>query len=508
MPHRVPTFLRQASGNIHTKKPLRHPHPSPYASDGEEHHAVKLPDLADALHRISLPFAKSHAKDKDHSHRRHSLPPAASAVSIGCSVESPPIVFHGAPHESTGALVSGQMLLDVKDDVVEVDAFTAALNIHVTQKRPYHAHCADCQSQFTEVKSWQLLDHPVSLRRGRHQFPFSVLLPGHLPATMDTPVLALAYEFKAEASVVRGPGAGGAAPVRYAREFHVKRSVPEPDFPHHSIRVFPPTNIKASAHYSAIIRPNGVNKVTLKLDGLITHNERVKTVDMWKLKKLTWRLEETIKTIAPACKAHAPASSGAADDSPAAKKGLARSEIRVLGEKHMHTGWKSDYSGTDGTVDFEFDYRVDHLRPNGREVKLACDSKSKDGTEVTHSLVVEMIVSKEYAPVGKPQLATQTGTGRILRMHYAVNMTDYPGLGVSWDNESPPVYQDVPPSPPEYPGDECPIEYADLEALDASRRSSLMPSDASSSSISAFSSRASSRFGGSNSSSRAQSRER
>jgi hypothetical protein len=414
-------------------------------------------------------------------------------VAIDCSVESPPIVFHGTPQESTGALVSGQMILNVKDEVVEIDAFTAALNIHITQKRPFHNHCSECQNQYTEIKSWQLLAHPTVLRRGIHQFPFSVLLPGHLPATMDTPVLSLAYEFKAEASVVKNPASGSVVPVKYMRTFHVKRSVPEPDFPHHSIRVFPPTNIKASAHYSAVIRPNGVNKVTLKLDGLITHNERVKTVDMWKLKKLTWRLEETIKTIAPACKAHAPHPASPEDTS---KKGLPRSEIRVLGEKHIHTGWKSDYTGVDGTVDFEFDYFVDQVRPNGREVKLACDTKSQDGTEVTHSLVVEMIVSKEYAPVGKPDMATQTGTGRILRMHYAVNMTDYPGLGVSWDNESPPVYQDVPPSPPDYPGEECPIEYSDLEALDASRRSSLLPLDASRSASS------------SNSSSRAQSRER
>ncbi|KAI9148044.1 LDB19 [Paramyrothecium foliicola] len=504
MPHRVPTFLRQASGHVHTKKtttasssPSRHS--SPYASDGEDHSiAVKLPDLADALkkhHRLSLPFAKSSKGHHGSHHGRHS-PMGTSAVAVDCSVESPPIVFHGNPQDSTGALVSGQMILNVKDEVVEVDSFNANLNIHITQKRPFHNHCSECQNQYTEVKSWQLLAHPTVLRRGIHQFPFSVLLPGHLPASMDTPVLSIAYEFKAEALVVKSPASGALVPIKYERTFHVKRSIPEPDLPHHSIRVFPPTNIKASAHYSAVIRPNGVNKVTLKLDGLITHNERVKTVDMWRLKKLTWRLEETIKTIAPACKAHTPA---AAPGEESSKKGLPRSEIRVLGEKHIHDGWKSDFSGTDGTVDFEFDYHVDQIRPNGREVKLACDAKSQDGTEVSHSLVVEMIVSKEYAPVGKPQLATQTGTGRILRMHYAVNMTDYPGLGVSWDNESPPVYQDVPPSPPEYSG-ECPIEYGDLEALDASRRSSLQPLDASSSAESSARTSASS--------SRAQSRER
>jgi hypothetical protein len=64
--------------------------------------------------------------------------------------------------------------------------------------------------------------------------------------------------------------------------------------------------------------------------------------------------------------------------------------------------------------------------------------------------MVEMVVSQEYAQVGKPNLVTQTGVGRILRMHFATVLTDRAGLGISWDNEAPPVYQDVPPSPPSY----------------------------------------------------------
>ncbi|PHH87117.1 hypothetical protein CDD83_9292 [Cordyceps sp. RAO-2017] len=157
---------------------------------------------------------------------------------------------------------------------------------------------------------------------------------------------------------------------------------------------------------------------------------------------------------------------------------MVRTETRVLGEKQLHEGWKSDFSGTDGTVDMEFDYCVNQYKPHSRDLKYACDLKTRDGTEVTHSLLIALIVSKEYAPEGKAHLATQTGTGRILRMHFAVVMTEFPGLGVSWDNEAPPVYQDVPPSPPGYPCDEGrgpPVEYEDLEALDARRASVEAP---------------------------------
>jgi hypothetical protein len=417
-----------------------------------------MPDLADAVkkhHRISLPFGKS-SKDQ------------VSAVSIDWSIESPPVVFHGNAEDSTGALITGQMFLDVKEEAVEIGSFSASLKLHVFQKRPFQSHCTDCQNQYTELQAWQLLAHPTTLRKGRHAYPFSILLGGHLPATMDTPLAAISYEFKADAYVTRGINStsGTCAPVRFERTIPVKRSLPENEIPHHSVRVFPPTNIKASAHYNNVIHPTGTNTVNLRLDGLMSRNEKAKTIDFWRLKKVTWRLEETIKTVAPACERHAPAQAQDPE-----KKGLPRNEVRVLGEKHLHEGWKSDFTGTDGKVEMEFDYFANQYKSHSKELKYACDTKSHDGIEVTHSLLIELVVSREYAPEGKPQLATQTGTGRILRMHYGVVMTDHAGMGVSWDNEAPPVYQDVPPSPPAYPMQESPIEYESLEQLDAHRLS-------------------------------------
>ncbi|KAG7106423.1 Aspirochlorine biosynthesis protein N like [Verticillium longisporum] len=183
-------------------------------------------------------------------------------------------------------------------------------------------------------------------------------------------------------------------------------------------------------------------------------------------------LEETIKTVAPACKKHQP-TTPAEGSAPAAQKGASRTETRILGEKHMHDGWKSDYTATDGHVEFGFEYGVAASllasSKNGAP-GFACDSRSLDGTSVSHALMIEMVVSKEWAPAGKPHLAAQTGTGRILRMQYHIMLTECAGLGVSWDNEAPPVYSDVPPSPPAYPNAQ-PIDYEALEMLDALRTS-------------------------------------
>ncbi|RCI11018.1 hypothetical protein L249_5259 [Ophiocordyceps polyrhachis-furcata BCC 54312] len=537
MPHRVTNFLPSSASSASASASASSPKSD---SDKRNNIAFIMPrNHLNHHHILSLPFSLL-TKDHHHHHHHHHHPhyhrphlsPHHSPVRLDWSIESPPIVFHGSPEESTGALISGQMLMDVSEDSVQVQGFSASLSLRLTQKRPYQGHCCDCQHQTRELKSWRLLTKPATLTRGRHLFPFSALLDGRLPACLDTSVVVIEYVFKAQAILGRPHGRPPVC-IGFSRFLDVKRSLPEPLYPHHSVRVFPPTNIKASAHYSSVIHPTSSNPMTLKLDGLMSRNVKTGTVDIWRLKKVTWRLEETIKTYAPACQRHAPPSSSSSsrsstsassasassssahadddDDDDAdddddeeeeeeeddddddedddddddddmdddehssdastssndgGKKRICRVSTRTLREKQLHNGWKSDFSGCDGTVDMEFNFGVPVSKPHSREPTYACDTKTRDGTEVTHSLLIELIVSKEFAPEGKPQLATQTGTGRILRMHFAVVMTEFPGLGVSWDNEAPPVYQDVPPRPPGYPY-EPPIEYDQLEALDA-----------------------------------------
>lgn len=309
------------------------------------------------------------------------------------------------------------------------------------------------------VASPHRLSPALTVPAGQHPFPLSVLLEGHLPASMDGPLVVISYQFRAEAI----PGVGGSR-IRLEKTLDVKRSLATSELPHHSVRVFPPTNIKASAHYPHVIHPIGSNTLTLKLDGISRHNEKVGTVEYWKLKKLTWRLEETAKTVAPACSRHTPKAVDGAEEQP--KKGLARTETRVIGEKTLFGGWKSNYmSTTDSSVEMELEYYL----ANG--AKYACDTKCRDGTEVTHQLMVEMVVSQEWAPINKPALVTHTGVGRILRMHFATTLTERAGIGISWDNEAPPIYQDVPPSPPAYSHEmawdgECSIAEI-MEPLDA-----------------------------------------
>lgn len=417
-------------------------------------YTAQLPRMAERSASFSSD-PQQHQQNQHHHHRlsfpslhlgRSSKESSSYPATLEWKLESPPIVFYGDTEHSSGALVSGQLFLNVtKEDGLDFESVNATLGIQVSQKKPFAAHCQDCSIQHTELNRWAFLERPLFLAKGQHAFPFSILLGGHLPASMDGPLVAIIYQFKAEA-VPRCNGLSSPnSAFKLEKVLDVKRSLPVPEIPHHSVRVFPPTNIKASLHYPQVIYPIGKNTLSLRLDGIAKQNSKVNTMEYWKLKKLTWRLEETAKTIAPACTKHTPKDPRDTPQQQAAKKGVQRIETRVIGEKTLFNGWKSNFStASESMVEIEIDYSL------AKHAKFGRDTRSKDGTEVTHQLMVEMVVSQEWAPVNKPHLGTQTGVGRILRMHFGTVLTERAGIGISWDNEAPPIYQDVPPSPPAY----------------------------------------------------------
>jgi hypothetical protein len=200
----------------------------------------------------------------------------------------------------------------------------------------------------------------------------------------------------------------------------------------------------------------------MRMDGIVKRNPDTKTQTQWKLKRLTWRIDETQKAISPACPKHA-AKLGNIDD---VKKGIPLQDVRIIGTDEFKSGWKADYSSPDGSIDMEFQFGIRH------DTHPVCDLKAEEGTEVSHVLVVEMIVAEEFAPIKKPSQFTPTGAARVLRMHFNLTVTERAGMGISWDEEQPPLYENVPASPPGYgmsdlyEGEPIP-DYEDLVPLDA-----------------------------------------
>ena len=249
----------------------------------------------------------------------------------------------------------------------------------------------------------------------------------------------------------------------------VRRAIQPSDTPRQSVRIFPPTNLTAHVTLPSVIHPIGEFNATLRLDGIIRRNTETGTQTHWKLKRLSWHLDEVQKFTAPACPKHALKAGCPIGE----RTGNRQEEVRTLNSGEMKNGWKSDYNGPDGCVELEFPFSI---RPDAMPV---CDTKGEDGTEVSHHLVVEMIVAEEYAPITHPHKVTPTGAARVLRMHFSCTVTERSGMGISWDEESPPLYENVPASPPGYGAvglyEGTPIPgYEELESRPGSSRDAVL----------------------------------
>jgi arrestin-related trafficking adapter 1 len=272
---------------------------------------------------------------------------------------------------------------------------------------------------------------------------------------MDGSLSSIDYVLKAQVTPKSGE------PITLTKDLNVKRAIQPSDTPRQSIRIFPPTNLTGHVELPPVIHPIGEFNATLRVDGIIQKNPDGRTQTNWKLKRLTWRLEEIQKVISPACSKHA-VKAGAAPDE---KKGVMHQDVRALNVEELKGGWKADYtSNGDASIHMEFPFS---LRADSSPL---CDLKAEDGTEVSHALVIELIVAEEIASLKRPTHSMPTGAARVLRMSFNIILTERAGLGISWDEETPPMYEDVPASPPRYGKTEdyvgAPIpDYDELEIL-------------------------------------------
>jgi hypothetical protein len=315
------------------------------------------------------------------------------------------------------------------DPDVVFQSFNMELLCLVSVKKPVHPHCPDCSTQKTTLKSKNWAEEPLKLSKGHHAFPFSYLFGGHLPASTRAPIVTVEYSLSVVAETATGET------ITFQKPIVLSRSV-IPGNDKHSLRVFPPTNLTASVNLNPVIHPVGEFPVTLHLAGITTkkHDSTVR----WRLRKLNWRIEERQKMVSPACKKHAQKLGGEG-------KGILHEDVRTVGEgevEYTKTPWKCDFDA--GEVDAELRCHINAAK------KAVCDVEAPNGLSVTHNLILEMVVAEEWSPKSKPSQITPTGAARILRTQFHLLLTERAGLGISWDEETPPVYEDVPASPPGY----------------------------------------------------------
>lgn len=401
--------------------------------------------------------ARDHKGGKDHKDKDRKLdgekrsgpkPEPSKLVSLDVLIESPPLVFLGAPQSSTGCLFSGQLIVNLIEPAVVFEMFEMQLLLLCTSKKPVVKDCSDCAIKTTELKKWSFLTEPRKYKRGSdNRTPFSCIVPGHLPATTHGTLVTLDYRLVAKAKPTTGDV------ITYTKTLDVKRAL-YPGNEKHSVRVFPPTQIIANFTLPPVVHPIGDFPIEMRLTGVTT--KQVDSQTHWRIRKMLWRIEEHQKMVSPACQKHAQKVGGTG-------KGIVHEDKRIIGEEELKHGWKSDWD--DGNTEIEFKAAINSA------LKPLCDVEAENGLSVSHKLILEMVVAEEWATNKKPTQATPTGSARILRTHFNLNVTERLGLGIAWDEEQPPMYDDVPPSPPMYGVDDYDVVglVADLDGMHFAR---------------------------------------
>ncbi|OJD17875.1 hypothetical protein AJ78_02047 [Emergomyces pasteurianus Ep9510] len=400
-----------------------------------------VPDISERRVSFSMDQLIRPHRNREHKEKRRSLIHLrsgekssgghSSAASLDIAFESPPLVLYGPPNRSTGALMSGRLLLSVSNTPgqITLKALRMRLTRVVSAKKPVSKDCSACKSQTDELTSWEFLTEPAHLKYGVHDYPFSYLFPGNLQASTQGSLGSVSYTLSTLAVTTTGEE------LRLNRPVKIKRAVmPGPD--RSSMRIFPPTNLVGQAILPSVIHPIGNFPVQLTLRGVVERKDEGHI--RWRLRKTMWRIEEHQKFISPACPKHAHRVTEG--------KGVSHHSTRVIGNGEQRNGWKSDFDTIGGEIHAEFDANI---RPGANPLcNLA--PPPEGGLEVKHDLIVEQIVAEEYCPNNNVKFLAPTGAARVLRMVFPLHVTERGGLGISWDEEMPPVYDDVPASPPGY----------------------------------------------------------
>lgn len=378
---------------------------------------------------------------KDKKNGSPALRPTIPRNDIELFVESPPNVFYGVPDRSSGVLFAGIFKVKVvTDPEIVLDTYTAQLYTRITPKKPVSKDCKDCAYKDTEIKKWNFLTEPKTLKHGQHRFPFSHLIPGHLPATLYGNLAQVQYYLEAKATTKTGEELSFRQEIRLARSLAVP---PEKT----SLRVFPPTRLEVQLSMVAVIHPIGRWTAAFRLSH-VTNPKPTKKNELqtrWFIRKLAWQLEEKEHMLSPACSKHASKVGGEG-------RGKEHEEIRTLARDEVHEGFKADYSN-DGEIDLEFPVILTPTgAPHGHKPGRAlCDVKTPTGLSISHMLVIELIIGEEWVDAAKGHKTGATGQARVLRAQFGVIITERAGLGIAWDEENPPLYEDSQvEQPPDY----------------------------------------------------------
>ncbi|CCH45893.1 hypothetical protein BN7_5480 [Wickerhamomyces ciferrii] len=206
-------------------------------------------------------------------------------------------------HSNNNSYTNLAGLMNIKDHVL-VNMVQLSLVQKITYAKPFLppsntlANCSNCKKKTVELARWDILSHANNLPIGKHSYPFSHLLPGELPATTSlgsSSLTSIKYELVAICSY--NNHSNHQQVTKVILPLNISRSILRgPD--RNSLRVFPPTDVTATAVLPNVIYPKSSFALELKLDGVSVNDRR------WRMRRVGWRIEENIKVKANSCQNH------------------------------------------------------------------------------------------------------------------------------------------------------------------------------------------------------------
>ncbi|CCE83000.1 Piso0_002773 [Millerozyma farinosa CBS 7064] len=259
---------------------------------------------------------------------------------LSLTLESPPVIFYGQPHESTGSIISGLLSLQVleknegrgsggyneftpvrsnsssdtsiypvnskggEQEIVELESVTLSLIQTVKYTKPFLipsssvSGCNDCTVKKNELARWDVLTARAAFNSGSHQYPFSYLLPGSLPASCRIGSTQ-GFSFIKYNLIATAKDSNSSKLTKVNLPLNISRSVLRgPD--RNSLRVFPPTEATANAVLPNVVYPKSAFPLELKIDNIVSSNLDRR----WRLRKLYWKMLEHVKVKASTCPKH------------------------------------------------------------------------------------------------------------------------------------------------------------------------------------------------------------
>jgi arrestin-related trafficking adapter 1 len=384
------------------------------------------------------------------SDKKQNLNAGHDPFDLKIRIESPPLVAFGPPEASSGALLSGILELcphppsNPADKTFEIAKLEMKLVMQVTTRLPISYQCPACTTQSKVLNTWLFIPNRFVFAYNNgvpREFPFSFLVPGNSPATTQSSLAIISYKLIAEATSVNQElvlpsvlGQGHAVSPKQTKPIKsikleepllLSRCILPAIRPDRSHRGFAPTSLTATVTLPTVISPGTTNNVRITLSG-ISVNESSKR--RWSLRRITWRIDEMAKVLSRACEAHT------LKLSTSEGRGILYKDRRTVGEGDCKSGWTQNFPR--GKIEC-----VIHVGTSPR-ARAACHVDAMSGVHVSHKLVIECVVAEEVYQEKGGQYQT-CGDPLKLRMLFPMLISESQGMGISWDEEIPPRYEDV-----------------------------------------------------------------